>query len=177
MIVFSVCAIIGLSLSLMILKHHQVDGQGFKVDAARLASHSQFLDQMIFNNDGHIGGSREGTISNPIVVEGCTSTAFANFLGWLNHKYVSLNTHINHPVLIHFIFGKAPGRPPDWNIVNSSLISSISPICGKSCRELTLLHVNSSRSICNQHTISTSLDAITWLIGFPLLSESFSQSL
>ena len=88
MIVFSVCAIIGPSLSLMILKHHQVDGQGFKVDAARLASHSQFLDQMLFNNDGHIGESREGTISNPIVVEGCTSTAFANFLGWLNHKYI-----------------------------------------------------------------------------------------
>ena len=60
---------------------------------------------MIFNNDGHIGISREGTVSNPIIVEGCTSVAFANFLGSLNHKYVSRNSHINYWVLIYFIFG------------------------------------------------------------------------
>ena len=66
--------------------HWQVEGQGFKVDATRLASHSVFLREMLFDKNGHLGKSKEGTLDNPIIVEGCTSKAFANFLGWLNHK-------------------------------------------------------------------------------------------
>ena len=43
---------------------------------------------MLFNNDEHLGVSEEDTVDNPIVVLGCTVGTFANFLGWLNHKYV-----------------------------------------------------------------------------------------
>src|SRR6266540_828453 len=66
----------------------QVDGQGFKVDASRLTAHSDFLHKMLFDSDGHLGVSGEGTVENPIVVLGCTAGMFANFLGWLNHKCV-----------------------------------------------------------------------------------------
>jgi hypothetical protein len=66
----------------------QVEGKGFKVDASRLAKHSKFLRDMIFDNDGHLGLSKEGTMDNPIVIHGCTEEMFANFLGWLNHEYV-----------------------------------------------------------------------------------------
>jgi hypothetical protein len=69
---------------------HQVEGQGFKVDASRLTAHSDFLRKMLFDGDGCLGiskeGVKEGTVDNPIVVLGCTSGMFANFLGWLNHK-------------------------------------------------------------------------------------------
>lgn len=78
----------------MILKCYQVEGQGFKVDATRLASHSGFLREMLFDSEGHLGKSKEGTLTNPIIVEGCTSEAFANFLGWLNHKYVGYSGYI-----------------------------------------------------------------------------------
>jgi hypothetical protein len=50
---------------------------------------------MLFDSEGHLGKSKEGTLENPIIVEGCTSNAFANFLGWLNHKYVSFSGYIN----------------------------------------------------------------------------------
>ena len=43
---------------------------------------------MLFDSDGHLGVSGEGTVENPIVVLGCTAGMFANFLGWLNHKCV-----------------------------------------------------------------------------------------
>jgi len=43
---------------------------------------------MLFDSDGHLGVSGEGTVDNPIVVLGCTAGMFANFLGWLNHKCV-----------------------------------------------------------------------------------------
>ena len=102
MTVLSVCDsdIISLLLSLMILKHYQFEGQGFKVDAAQLASHSTFLSKMLFDGDGHLGISKEGTLENLIIIEGCTSKAFANFLGWLNHKYINYNSYINYLVLI-----------------------------------------------------------------------------
>ena len=64
MTVLSVCDsdIISLLLSLMILKHYQFEGQDFKVDAAQLASHSTFLSEMLFDGDGHLGISKEGTL-------------------------------------------------------------------------------------------------------------------
>jgi hypothetical protein len=43
---------------------------------------------MLFDSNGFLGTSQEGTIDNPIVVHGCTAQTFANFLGWLNHKYI-----------------------------------------------------------------------------------------
>ena len=64
----------------------KVDGQGFKVDTSWLTAHSDFLCNMLFHNGGHLGGLQEGTVDNLIVVLGCTVRAFANFLGWLNHK-------------------------------------------------------------------------------------------
>jgi hypothetical protein len=68
----------------------KVEGQGFKVDASRLTTHSDFLRKMLFDGEGHLGvpmdGMKEGTVDNPIVVLGCTAGMFANFLGWLNHK-------------------------------------------------------------------------------------------
>ena len=68
----------------------KVEGQGFKVDASRLTTHSEFLRKMLFDSEGHLGvsmnGMEEGTVDNPIVVQGCTAGMFANFLGWLNHK-------------------------------------------------------------------------------------------
>ena len=64
----------------------KVEDQGFKVDASRLTAHSEFLRKMLFESDGHLGSSGEGSIDNPIVVVGCTARMFANFLGWLNHK-------------------------------------------------------------------------------------------
>lgn len=70
------------------LRLPKVEGQGFKVDAARLASHSPFLDKMLFDGSGNLGLTREGSVDNPIILHGCTAEAFANFLGWLNHKYV-----------------------------------------------------------------------------------------
>ena len=94
MVIFSVRAILSKA------KHHQtnlffflkVEGQGFKVDASRLTTHSEFLRKMLFDSKGHLGismdGMKEGTVDNPIVVQGCTAGMFANFLGWLNHKYV-----------------------------------------------------------------------------------------
>jgi hypothetical protein len=69
-------------------EYSKVDGTGFKVDAARLALHSKFLRDMLFDSDGHLGLMQEGTVDNPIVIHGCTVETFANFLGWLNHEYV-----------------------------------------------------------------------------------------
>ncbi|KAF8816665.1 hypothetical protein BYT27DRAFT_7220536 [Phlegmacium glaucopus] len=57
-----------------------VEGQGPKVDATR------FLHDMLFDGDGILGTTTEGTINNPIIVQGCTVKIFANFLGWLNHN-------------------------------------------------------------------------------------------
>jgi hypothetical protein len=85
MIVLSVCAIISLSCC-SILRLHKVEGKGFKVDAARLARHSRFLSDMLFDESGNLGLKKEGTLDHPIVVPGCTAETFANFLGWLNHK-------------------------------------------------------------------------------------------
>jgi len=65
-----------------------VEGQGFKVDAARLSHHSKFLRDMFFDDNGKLGLMKEGTVEYPIVVQGCTAETFANFLGWLNHKYI-----------------------------------------------------------------------------------------
>jgi len=53
-----------------------------------LAQHSAFLEAMFYGPGAAIGTSNEGTEDHPIVVHGCTSTAFANFFGWLDHKYV-----------------------------------------------------------------------------------------
>jgi hypothetical protein len=39
-------------------------------------------------DSGGANHPKEGTVDNPITVQGCTAVAFANFLGWLNHKYV-----------------------------------------------------------------------------------------
>jgi hypothetical protein len=69
-------------------EYSKIDGKGFKVDAARLALHSKFLRDMLFNSDGLLGLSKEGTVDNPIIIHGCTEEMFANFLGWLNHEYV-----------------------------------------------------------------------------------------
>ena len=49
---------------------------------------------MLFDDEGHLGVSEEGTVDNPIVVLGCTVGTFANFLGWLNHKYVCSSSTI-----------------------------------------------------------------------------------
>jgi hypothetical protein len=43
---------------------------------------------MLFDTSGHLGLTKEGSVDYPIIVQGCTAEAFANFLGWLNHKYV-----------------------------------------------------------------------------------------
>jgi len=73
-------------LMLMVLSC-QVDGQGFKTDSARLTLHSEFLRDMLFNAENRcLGGLREGSTENPIVVHGCTKEAFANFMLWMNHK-------------------------------------------------------------------------------------------
>ncbi|KAF8800933.1 hypothetical protein BYT27DRAFT_7262488 [Phlegmacium glaucopus] len=82
-VVFSVSAI---SDSGSILSLVKVEGQGFKVDATRLTAHSKFLHDMLFDGDGILGTATEGTINNPIIVQGCTVKRFANFLGWLNHN-------------------------------------------------------------------------------------------
>jgi hypothetical protein len=83
-VVFSVC--IFDFIALPVLKFSKVEGQGFKVDSARLAAHSEFIHDMLFQNGGHIGLVREGSVEHPIIVEGCSKETFANFLGWLNHK-------------------------------------------------------------------------------------------
>ena len=64
----------------------QAGHQGFKVDAARLASHSDFLQNMLYDEGGLIGLSGEGSEEFPIVLETCTESAFANFLQWLDHQ-------------------------------------------------------------------------------------------
>ena len=67
----------------------KVEGQGFKVDATRLTAHSKFLHKMLFDGDGLLGAATEGTVDNPIIIQGCTFERFANFLKWLNHECVS----------------------------------------------------------------------------------------
>jgi len=47
---------------------------------------------MLFDSSGRLGVLQEGTIDNPIIVYGCTVDTFANFLGWLNHKYVGISS-------------------------------------------------------------------------------------
>jgi len=68
----------------------QVEGQGFKTDAARLCMHSEVMRLMLYGEDGQKGGllglPGEGTAEKPIKIEGCTAEAFANFLKWLNHE-------------------------------------------------------------------------------------------
>jgi len=66
----------------------KVEGKGFKVDATWLAAHSEFLCTMLFDEDGCLGNAKEGMDDFPIIIQGCTESAFANFLGWLNHKCV-----------------------------------------------------------------------------------------
>jgi len=70
------------------LRLPKVEGQGFKVDAARLAQLSEIIDGMLYDDNGKLGLKKEGTLEFPIIVEGCTAETFANFLGWLNHLYV-----------------------------------------------------------------------------------------
>jgi hypothetical protein len=71
------------------LNHSKVEGQGFKFDVTRLTAHSKFLREMFFDDTGRLGLQLEGSsLHDPLVIEGCTAEAFANFLGWLNHKYV-----------------------------------------------------------------------------------------
>jgi len=53
-----------------------------------LAQHSAFLEAMFYGPGAGIGTTNGGTEDQLIVVQGCTSTAFANFFGWLDHKYV-----------------------------------------------------------------------------------------
>lgn len=53
-----------------------------------MAAHSKFLRELFFDETGKLGLTLEGTLDHPLVIEGCTAEAFANFLGWLNHKYV-----------------------------------------------------------------------------------------
>jgi hypothetical protein len=72
----------------LLLRLLKVEGQGFKVDAARLAQLSEVIDGMLYVDDGKLGLKKEGTEDFPIIVEGCTAETFANFLGWLNHQYV-----------------------------------------------------------------------------------------
>ena len=43
---------------------------------------------MLFDENGCLGNVKEGTDDFPIIIQGCTESAFANFLGWLNHKCV-----------------------------------------------------------------------------------------
>ena len=70
------------------LRLPKVEGQGFKVDAARLAQHSKFIHKMLFEDSGKLGLKKEGTVKYPIIVQGCTAKTFANFLRWLKHQYV-----------------------------------------------------------------------------------------
>ena len=49
---------------------------------------------MLFDSNGLLGVSKEGTVDNLIIVQGCTVETFANFLGWLNHKYVGSHSII-----------------------------------------------------------------------------------
>lgn len=42
---------------------------------------------MLFDDSGNLGLTDEGSIDHPILVSGCSADTFANFLGWLNHKY------------------------------------------------------------------------------------------
>ena len=67
-----------------------------------------FLRDMLFDSDGHLGLSKEGTVDNPIIIHGCTDEMFANFLGWLNHEYV-FNSLFKFYLLIlsEFVFGQA----------------------------------------------------------------------
>jgi hypothetical protein len=44
---------------------------------------------MLFDGDGLLGTATEGTVDNPIIIQGCTFERFANFLKWLNHECVS----------------------------------------------------------------------------------------
>jgi len=80
-----------------------VEGEGFKIDSTRLTMHSEFLYNML-HNDLDIGASQEGTVNNPIVVLGCSKETFANFMLWLNHKYVILFNLLNIILNLWFIF-------------------------------------------------------------------------
>jgi len=67
----------------------QVQGYGFKTDAALLCMHSEVVRDMLdARNHGSGGGfglPAEGTIAMPLEVEGCTPETFANFMAWLHH--------------------------------------------------------------------------------------------
>lgn len=70
----------------------KVDGEGFKLDVARLLTHSTVLQQLLGDTDGHIGQPGEGTEENPIKLDKqCTAAQLANFFGWLYHEYVCPN--------------------------------------------------------------------------------------
>jgi hypothetical protein len=43
---------------------------------------------MLFDSNGLLGSAAEGTVDNPIIIQGCTIERFANFLKWLNHECV-----------------------------------------------------------------------------------------
>lgn len=62
----------------------QVEGVGFKIDAAVLTTHSEFFSNMLASL--HIGLEGEGTDEHPIVVSATTVEQFANFCRWLTHK-------------------------------------------------------------------------------------------
>ena len=62
------------------------------MDASWLTAHSDFLCEMLFDSSGHLGVLQEGTIDNPIIVHRYTVETFANFLGWLNYKYISISS-------------------------------------------------------------------------------------
>lgn len=62
----------------------QVEGVGFKIDAAVLTAHSEFFSDMLASP--HIGLEGEGTDEHPIVVSATTVEQFANFCRWLTHK-------------------------------------------------------------------------------------------
>jgi hypothetical protein len=52
-----------------------------------LAQLSEVFEGMLYDDNGKLG-LKEGTVEFPIIVEGCATETFANFLGWLNHQYI-----------------------------------------------------------------------------------------
>ena len=93
---------------------------------------------MLFDGSGNLGLNEEGSVNHPIILQGCTAEAFANFLGWLNHKYVCTPSFY-YIILTQFMFRQiVHGQSTKQSTANNSLTSSMYLTCGRQWQALTL---------------------------------------
>ena len=120
----------------------KVEGKGFKLDATQLAAHLEFLHTMLFDENGCLGNTKEGTDALPIIVQGCAKSAFTNFSGWLNHKWVHCPWCLFLISINKISIFKVHGPHMRLIMLDKSLTSSKCLTCEICCLALTSLAEN-----------------------------------